>query len=691
MDPGADIQPSQSPTTGLGGFFPWAASSGLVQRFEFSALTSDRLAPTRSIAKPAEGDSSESSTISSSLDKSATPAVDASIFDVVNPAYLLPPDHPVRGSSRTDAGLVLDRELVKLAGMDARLRLVQARLTRRFMDIRGWHPIGFVRLSDYARERLGCSSRTLQDDACVLRRLDGLPRIASALDHAELSWTQARLLSRVASAETEETWLERAAGVSTRELEELVINHVAASPAHDCVEAGPAAEEEESEPVVRWSVPVSPQGRRIWRSACEIASRVAGTPLSPAQVLELVVAESASGVDPAADTTGWSPSAEALEKRLLESRRHAEQRGRSFLEQFLAETGVVDGFGWLTPASREPGPAEQLDALSESLETIDAHELDRRLREIRRVAQRIDYQLATLLKIGVDRRLFREIGFATVKLYVESRLGLAVRNVWNLVAIERTSWRRCKLLREAWRDGLISHLAAFTLLPVVDEINGKAWVQRAGEVTLRRLADEVAWALDSGERDSLSALPAPPPVDAVVPPGGVASVDRNEVQMRAHGETPRDAWPAPGDARLTVRTPVSVALLLEIQLRRYRHGNERDWRTFERLVSHAILEWTSGPRHRDPVFERDGWRCMVPGCTSRRNLHDHHVKFRSKGGGGERENRITVCAAHHLHGIHEGIIEALGKAPLGILWAMGCRAGRRPAMRLLGDRYAEAA
>jgi hypothetical protein len=426
----------------------------------------------------------------------------------------------------------------------------------------------------------------------------------------------------------------------------------------------------------------------MWSSACEIASRTAGSPLSPVQVLELVVAEAASGVDPEADATGWVPSAEALEERLLQQRRHAEHRGRSFLEQFLAETGVVDGFGWLTPASREPGPAEQLDGLSASLDSIDAHELDRRLREIRHVAQRIDYQLATLLKIGVDRRLFREIGFATVKLYVESRLGLAVRSVWDLVAIERTSWRCCKALRESWRDGRISHLAACTLLPIVDEINGEAWVQRAAEVTLRRLADEVAWALDSGARHSLSSRPAPPPADAVIPPGGLSAVDLHEVQMRAHGESPRDLWPAPGGARLTFRAPVSVAVLLELQMRRYRHGNEQDWRTFERLVSHAILEWTSGPRHRDPVFERDGWRCVVPGCSSRRNLHDHHVVFRSQGGGNERDNRITVCAAHHLHGIHEGIITAAGRAPDGIEWAMGCRAGRQPAMRLHGDRYA---
>jgi 5-methylcytosine-specific restriction endonuclease McrA len=66
----------------------------------------------------------------------------------------------------------------------------------------------------------------------------------------------------------------------------------------------------------------------------------------------------------------------------------------------------------------------------------------------------------------------------------------------------------------------------------------------------------------------------------------------------------------------------------------------------------VIADWEAEPRHHDPVFARDGWRCKVPACSARRNLHDHHLRFRSRGGGNERANRITVCAAHHLHGIH---------------------------------------
>jgi hypothetical protein len=417
---------------------------------------------------------------------------------------------------------------------------------------------------------------------------------------------------------------------------------------------------------------------------------MAGTRLSSAQVLELVVAEAGSGLPVGTDPHEWIPSAESLVQRLLSRKKRDEIDRLRFLEAFRAEVGVIDGFEWLDPASRDPGPAAQLDALLKSLDRIDAFELERRLREVRRVAQRIDFQIGVLARLGADRRLFRECGFATVKLYVESRLGCSASRIWSLIAIERETWRRGGAFRRAWKEGRLSHLAALTLIPVMDEIHGEAWIRRAGEITLRRLEDEVAWALDHGERPWLSSMPAPPPADAVVPPGGLSSVDLHEVQMRAHGESARDQFRPGGNARLAFRVPISVAVLLEIQIRRYRHQRDPDWRAFERVVAHALLEWTAAPKHRDPVFERDGWRCAVPGCTSRRNLHDHHVKFRSLGGDESLGNRITVCAAHHLHLIHAGIILANGRAPDGIEWEMGCAPGRKPLIRLRGDRYIQA-
>ena len=65
-----------------------------------------------------------------------------------------------------------------------------------------------------------------------------------------------------------------------------------------------------------------------------------------------------------------------------------------------------------------------------------------------------------------------------------------------------------------------------------------------------------------------------------------------------------------------------------------------------------------------------------------------HVVFRSRGGGNGRENRVTLCAWHHLRGVHAGRVRAEGEAPDGITWEIGVRPGRRALLRLVGERYA---
>jgi len=83
---------------------------------------------------------------------------------------------------------------------------------------------------------------------------------------------------------------------------------------------------------------------------------------------------------------------------------------------------------------------------------------------------------------------------------------------------------------------------------------------------------------------------------------------------------------------------------------------------------------------RYKVFNRDGWRCSAPGCTAMQNLHDHHIHFRSAGGPDDLDNRITLCAFHHLRGVHAGLLRCVGRAPDGLRWEMGIRPGVTPRM-----------
>jgi len=743
-------------------------------------------------------------------------------------------DENPRSAAAHESNPDLDRRLRALSGRASRCRLIEGWLARDLLERRKWQPLGFVRLGDYTRERLGIGARCLEEEVRVADALRGLPLLTSSFLDGTLTWTAVRLLVDVASTQDEAQWIDNARGLSSRALAELVGKSPRVKPDAD------VEDPEDDDPRLRWSVRVSPSGRLLWRSASELAQRVAGSTLTPAQVLELVAAEAGGcvtgsadfeppldpdclallerlrngiaepapaaearerqraaeacdrqratgapdlagaashdeqasaheapswceegsiardGVVPSLPTAPTAPTApiidaeEATRERSLselvaESIRRGGPQPLSFLteedardletrdpslaafycemllvasgdceypdaesppcepsastiadpmwfEQLIANLAEAEGFAWLTapaPACR-PNPVDWLEAEFARLEAADPHTIDARLREVRRALQALDFEMACLLREAAGRRLYRNLGFANLELYVESCLGICARTAWSLLAVERATRRSCPLLGQAWRDGRVSWLAARILAPVVSAAHGEAWIERARIVTLRRLEAEVLWAQNRRDEQDSFQVPGPPPLDHNLG-DPVAALTIPGLQMRAQ------APPPDGDAgdqgylpqvQIDFFAPGSVVGLAEYTLLRLRSGSEPRGRVFERMLALAMLEWMSAPAHRDPVFDRDGWRCAVPGCSSRRNLHDHHIVFRSHGGGNGRDNRITVCAAHHLHGLHRGRVRAHGEAPHGILWEIGCRfGGDGPLARFYGDRY----
>ena len=45
------------------------------------------------------------------------------------------------------------------------------------------------------------------------------------------------------------------------------------------------------------------------------------------------------------------------------------------------------------------------------------------------------------------------------------------------------------------------------------------------------------------------------------------------------------------------------------------------------------------------ILERDGYTCQL--CGSRRSLQVHHIRLRSRGGGDEDWNLVTLCRNCH--------------------------------------------
>ena len=102
---------------------------------------------------------------------------------------------------------------------------------------------------------------------------------------------------------------------------------------------------------------------------------------------------------------------------------------------------------------------------------------------------------------------------------------------------------------------------------------------------------------------------------------------------------------------------------------------------FEAMLEHALETWSAAnarERRRHGVIARDGYRCMVPACSSYRNLHDHHLRFRSAGGSNALANRTTRCVAHDLRGVHAGRVRITGEAPDGLRFELDLRPSRPP-------------
>jgi len=75
-------------------------------------------------------------------------------------------------------------------------------------------------------------------------------------------------------------------------------------------------------------------------------------------------------------------------------------------------------------------------------------------------------------------------------------------------------------------------------------------------------------------------------------------------------------------------------------------------------------------RHRK-IYERDGYRCMAPGCTARCCNDDHHVHYRSHGGKDGFENEVCLCRFHHQQGEHGRYARVRGRAPLDLVFRLG--------------------
>ncbi len=578
------------------------------------------------------------------------------------------------------AAELLDRLLRGLATREAFLRLRIAAGCATLCERKSYECLGFARLGDYARERFGVSAREVRSLATVGRRTARLPLLRTAFAEGRIGWTKLRLLTPKAAPETEAELLRIAEQMTTRELEaylaDLPPSLAPTVSGIDCEPTSAADISDECEAVIRIRCPAAVRAQ--WRRVCELASRVAGSELAPWQAAEVVAAEAMSAAQP-------SYAGRLRSHAVVYDDETADPPGRRRTKPATEHCGILEQLrADLSLTMRLPEPrtaeVESVRALAAS-ERLDVFALDAALRNCFQSLQSLDYQTGRLLGVFFDLRLYRELGYQTSAAYVGERLGVSASKARALVAIDRKLLNAERELDDAYKQGRLSSLRVAALLRIADKQNTRQWLDYAETVTYQRLVFDVETA-----RVAAGLVPALAPLTP-------AKLDEAECQMRAQAGSeallPRTAI---RDTEIVIRGPISVIELFEDAIAAFGGAThsapvEPVWRMLTRMLVTVECYWNSLSGHRDPVFSRDDWRCTVPACTGRSNLHDHHVVFRSQGGSNRAENRTAVCAWHHLRGIHEGVVRVTGTAPAALLWELGCASRRGPLMRLRGDHY----
>ena len=127
-------------------------------------------------------------------------------------------------SAKVKVAINVDAQGQQIAEMSAHIDAAMHRLltTIREFDITsGWHVQGALSYAHWLAWRVGWDLRTARERVRVARRLAELPLVNEELRNGAMSYSQARAISRVATAENEELWVAYAKRMPASQLDIL--------------------------------------------------------------------------------------------------------------------------------------------------------------------------------------------------------------------------------------------------------------------------------------------------------------------------------------------------------------------------------------------------------------------------------------------------------------------------------------
>ncbi len=361
----------------------------------------------------------------------------------------------------------------------------------------------------------------------------------------------------------------------------------------------------------RLDVSFTPEERVVVDAALDLAGKVLGRPAAPVWQKIEIVCDEYLGFHPVEP----DERDRDLGARIGRGRRELDEL-RAWLETEYRRWEFLEA---IPPVAAAPGDADvQRDPRS-----LEAH-----LRELAARRAGWDELVGHLAMLLRATGLSGFMKFASFAHYCEERLGMSERSVGQRIALARKAYG-LPALREALRTGRISYEKAREVARVANERSEEGWIEKARGLTVLALRREI---------------------DA-----------QADAQMCSEG-------------RLAAIVPERVAIRVRETVRAVKEATGK-WVTAGQALAvasaHFVLAWKERWKERTTpqkrALERDGWRCTAPGC-SRSAVHVHHVEFRSRGGDDDLSNLTSLCAGHHLVGIHGGHLRVTGTAPDALRW-----------------------
>lgn len=121
----------------------------------------------------------------------------------------------------------VDQMLCRIAKKRHELDALEARWLREAVRLKIWKRLGYVSIIDYMERRLGYGPRAAQERLRTAKALGRVLPLEHALEKGDITYSNARELTRIVTNETAGAWLSAVKGMNQRQVEELLSGHAA--------------------------------------------------------------------------------------------------------------------------------------------------------------------------------------------------------------------------------------------------------------------------------------------------------------------------------------------------------------------------------------------------------------------------------------------------------------------------------